>query len=68
MQDEAVHDIDSPEVSEGSDNATSSDEASGDDADDPEDEEPLPWERMLDEPLEQVFTLDNDEDVDLYMY
>ncbi|GJF00842.1 hypothetical protein PsYK624_171440 [Phanerochaete sordida] len=51
-----------------SDASLSSDGASEGEQADVEDSERLPWEQILDEPLERLFTLDTEENVDVYMY
>ncbi|EKM56352.1 uncharacterized protein PHACADRAFT_183061 [Phanerochaete carnosa HHB-10118-sp] len=57
-----------PVAPDGSDSSGASDEPLSDDFDDVKGEEQLPWEHLLDEPLKKVFSLNNEEDVNLYMY
>ncbi|EKM48585.1 uncharacterized protein PHACADRAFT_266280 [Phanerochaete carnosa HHB-10118-sp] len=56
--------IGSPEALDSLDSSRVSDEP----LNDVESEERLPWEHLLDEPLKEVISLKNKDDVDLYMY
>ena len=61
-----IQDTGSPKVQDNFDNDPSFDEAFGDGSRAFEDDEPLPWQCLLNKPLEQVFALDNDKSVGFY--